>query len=213
MKSTKSQAALEFLITYGWAILGVLVVIGALVYFGVFNITKQADAYCYMGDQLKCEDFVIRSDGRVAMQVRNNFGVPIDIANVTITSDYGSTTDKTNMVLQNIQVENKSVIQQTNIGLGSLFEINGEMSISNLNMPTSKTQKLKVTVYFARSGSTVYHPISGDIYAFVVPAGTCSDGIRNCHYGNGNANGCETGIDCGHVADPGGMICGVQCGP
>lgn len=33
----KSQAAMEFLMTYGWAILVVLVFLGALTYFGVFN--------------------------------------------------------------------------------------------------------------------------------------------------------------------------------
>jgi hypothetical protein len=33
----KSQAAMEFLMTYGWAILVVLVAIGVLAYFGVFN--------------------------------------------------------------------------------------------------------------------------------------------------------------------------------
>ena len=36
-KSRKSQAALEFLMTYGWAVLVVLVVIGVLAYFGVLN--------------------------------------------------------------------------------------------------------------------------------------------------------------------------------
>lgn len=35
MKSNKSQAAMEFLMTYGWAILIVLIAIGALAYFGV----------------------------------------------------------------------------------------------------------------------------------------------------------------------------------
>ena len=33
----KGQAAMEFLMTYGWAILVVLVAIGALAYFGVLS--------------------------------------------------------------------------------------------------------------------------------------------------------------------------------
>jgi len=37
MLSKKSQAALEFLMTYGWAILVVLVAVGALAYFGVLS--------------------------------------------------------------------------------------------------------------------------------------------------------------------------------
>jgi len=37
LSNRKSQAALEFLMTYGWAILVVLIAIGALAYFGVLS--------------------------------------------------------------------------------------------------------------------------------------------------------------------------------
>ena len=37
MRNNKSQAAMEFLMTYSWAILVVLVAIGALAYFGVLG--------------------------------------------------------------------------------------------------------------------------------------------------------------------------------
>lgn len=37
MKNKKSQAAMEFLMTYGWAILVVLAAIAALAYFGVLK--------------------------------------------------------------------------------------------------------------------------------------------------------------------------------
>ena len=33
----KSQAAMEFLMTYGWALLIVIIVIAALVFFGLLN--------------------------------------------------------------------------------------------------------------------------------------------------------------------------------
>ena len=39
-KSDLSQAALEFLTTYGWAILVVLIAVGALAYFGVLDLGK-----------------------------------------------------------------------------------------------------------------------------------------------------------------------------
>ena len=37
MGSKRAQAAMEFLMTYGWAILVVLAAIGALAYFGVLS--------------------------------------------------------------------------------------------------------------------------------------------------------------------------------
>ena len=81
----KGQAAIEFMMTYGWAILGVMVAIGALAYFGIFNPAKYLNDQCNFGDQLKCEDFILSTnettgDGIVAVQLRNNFGVTISIS-------------------------------------------------------------------------------------------------------------------------------------
>ena len=42
-QNKKSQVALDFLMTYGWAILVVLVAIGALAYFGVLIPDKYLD--------------------------------------------------------------------------------------------------------------------------------------------------------------------------
>jgi hypothetical protein len=42
----KGQAAMEFLMTYGWAILVVLAAIGALAYFGVLSPSKLVPDKC-----------------------------------------------------------------------------------------------------------------------------------------------------------------------
>ncbi|MCD6464227.1 hypothetical protein J7L02_01750 [Candidatus Woesearchaeota archaeon] len=54
MRFKRSQAALEFLTTYGWAILVVLVMIGALAYFGVLNPSKFAQERCAGGSIFSC---------------------------------------------------------------------------------------------------------------------------------------------------------------
>ena len=47
MNRKAESAALEFLTTYGWAFLVVLVAIGALVYFGIFQVSGVlTPAYC-----------------------------------------------------------------------------------------------------------------------------------------------------------------------
>ncbi|MBI4452521.1 hypothetical protein HY637_03765 [Candidatus Woesearchaeota archaeon] len=53
---TKSQAALEFIMTYGWAILVVLVAIGALAYFGVLSPDKFLPSKCTMQAGIACLD-------------------------------------------------------------------------------------------------------------------------------------------------------------
>jgi hypothetical protein len=43
MKNKKGQETMEFLMTYGWAILIVLIAIGALIYFGAFDKLGEAN--------------------------------------------------------------------------------------------------------------------------------------------------------------------------
>ncbi len=57
--SKKGQAAMEFLMTYGWAILVVLIAIGALAYFGVLSPEKFLPEKCVIssGSGLFCDEF------------------------------------------------------------------------------------------------------------------------------------------------------------
>lgn len=50
----KGQAAMEFLMTYGWAILVVLVAIGALAYFGVLSPAKFLPVSCTIEPGIGC---------------------------------------------------------------------------------------------------------------------------------------------------------------
>ena len=53
-KGKKSQAAMEFLMTYGWAILVVLAAIAALAYFGVLSPEKFLPEKCLMETGFTC---------------------------------------------------------------------------------------------------------------------------------------------------------------
>lgn len=59
IRHSKSQAAMEFLMTYGWAILVVLAAIGALAYFGVLNPANFVPESCTLTPTsgLACIDF------------------------------------------------------------------------------------------------------------------------------------------------------------
>ena len=54
MISKKSQSAMEYLMTYGWAILVVLIALGALFYLGVFS-PKTANS-CVASSPITCTD-------------------------------------------------------------------------------------------------------------------------------------------------------------
>ena len=54
MSNKKSQAAMEFLMTYGWALLVVLIAIVALAFFGMLNPEKFIPTKCEMAPGLTC---------------------------------------------------------------------------------------------------------------------------------------------------------------
>ncbi len=54
----KGQAATEFLITYGWAIMVVLLVTGAFSYFGFFDVELFIEDSCFFGQNFgECDEF------------------------------------------------------------------------------------------------------------------------------------------------------------
>ena len=78
MINKKSQAALEFLMTYGWAILVVLVAVGALAYFGVLSPDKFMPAKCLVQSGLACLDHKATANSLV-LRVQNSLGFDIVI--------------------------------------------------------------------------------------------------------------------------------------
>lgn len=80
---TKAQAAMEFLMTYGWAILVVLVAIGALAYFGVLNPGKYLPSSCTVTPGISCEDFVVNGAADTAIIILRN-GMGEDLTSVAV---------------------------------------------------------------------------------------------------------------------------------
>ena len=82
----KSQAAMEFLMTYGWAILVVLVAIGALAYFGVLSPDRFLPSRCTLPAGIACVDHEVTDpgsgSGNVYIVVRNGLGYDIDTISI-----------------------------------------------------------------------------------------------------------------------------------
>jgi hypothetical protein len=80
----KGQAAMEFLLTYGWAILAALVVIGALAYFGVLNPQRLVPTRCDIPGNIKCVDKLIdQANARVQLRLQNAVGNTIRLDSIS----------------------------------------------------------------------------------------------------------------------------------
>lgn len=66
----RGQVAMEFIMTYGWAILAVLVAIGALAYFGVLSPQRAIPERCILETGFNCRDFIVEEEDANLMQVR-----------------------------------------------------------------------------------------------------------------------------------------------
>ncbi|MBL7055996.1 hypothetical protein ISS07_03745 [Candidatus Woesearchaeota archaeon] len=82
--SNKGQAALEFLTTYAWAFLVILIMIGALAYFGVLSPSKLLPDRCNFGTEINCVDFGATfgngNAGTINLRLKNSVGDAIIIA-------------------------------------------------------------------------------------------------------------------------------------
>lgn len=74
MVNKKAQAALEFLMTYGWAILVVLAAIGALAYFGVLSPSNFLPDQCTATSGIGCLGKPSISNTAVIFTVTNGLG-------------------------------------------------------------------------------------------------------------------------------------------
>jgi len=154
-KGVKAQAALEFLTTYGWAFLVILVMIAALAYFGILNPSKLLPDRCNFGTEIECMDYKITSGatGTIDLRLKNNVGETIT------TTEIAASTDKTASLctassITNWQRGNVSNLQFTSCNFESEGMVKGDKGKVDI----------EITYYAVKSGATYAHTVKGDIY-------------------------------------------------
>jgi len=87
----RSQAALEFLTTYGWAFLVILIMMSTLAYFGILNPSKLLPDRCNFGAEIGCNKNTMivsnADDNTLTMRLSNNFGVGVVVTAARVTTD------------------------------------------------------------------------------------------------------------------------------
>ncbi len=154
MKLKRGQVALEFLTTYGWAIMVVMVMIGALAYFGVFNIKEQLPERCSFGAQLNCRDWII-STSNVTILITNNFQDSIDISefNATMADDSCICTASSLPVT---------------IDSGRDAQLSAD-SCSGCSLTEGSKVKFEATIVYRKTTGSFGHIQKGEIFATVMP--------------------------------------------
>ena len=74
---------MEFLMTYGWAILVVLIAISALAYFGVLSPGKFLPTSCTISPGIGCDDFKVTTT-TIQLILRNGMGDDVTAVNIAL---------------------------------------------------------------------------------------------------------------------------------
>jgi hypothetical protein len=151
----KAQAASEFLMTYGWVILAVMLAISALAYLGVFD-SKMVIEKCLSEFGMDCVDKAVVTESGVAFALRQNLGFDAEISELSSSlcndrkGGVSGTTDTLilNDIFQPFNVSNNEVFR---LGLGCSLN-KGEIykdsiSFAYINKETGLTHRNSVEIY------------------------------------------------------------------
>lgn len=158
-KNKKSQAALEFLTTYGWAVLLIMVTIAAFVYFNVTNPKESLPERCNFGPEFQCMDFQISgTQDKLILSLKSVVPNPIIITGAEVQSDSNIPYSCTPQALP-MDFARGAPVTFTFSGCNS--------QAAGLTAGKKAKIRIKLTYYDARSGSSFPHAVMGEIYGTV----------------------------------------------
>jgi hypothetical protein len=87
----RGQAAVEYLMTYGWVVLALVIVIGVLFSTGIFSPNYMAADECNFGNNLKCSATLFNEGGhtKIIMNVFNGFPYGVKVTGVALSTQDG----------------------------------------------------------------------------------------------------------------------------
>jgi hypothetical protein len=153
-KKKRAQAAMEFLMTYGWAILVVLAAIGALAYFGVLSPDRFLPEKCTLPSGFACLDFKALGTAGFLLVVQNSAGIDMENISVNITdSTTAGTTGQTYIYNSTYKDVNSSVLA------------NGQKSTYYVNVAGLSQGKFKgnININYVNKQTGISHPVSGEL--------------------------------------------------
>ncbi|MEM2963215.1 MAG: hypothetical protein QXW70_00760 [Candidatus Anstonellales archaeon] len=85
MRILRAQAGLDFLMTYGWALLLIVLVVGALFALGVFDMENFIGSKAIGFTQVGVSAWRIEEGGAMSIQLRNAVGSDIEVVKINAT--------------------------------------------------------------------------------------------------------------------------------
>ncbi len=111
-KSKKGQAGLDFLMTYGWALLLIVLIVGALFALGVFNVGSFTGSKAAGFTEVAPIGWRVATDGTMTVQFANHVGTNINVTNITATLGTQTINDNTSFTISSGENSNTITVGQ-----------------------------------------------------------------------------------------------------
>lgn len=166
----RGQAAMEFLMTYGWAILVVLAAIGALAYFGVLSPDKFLPDKCSAAPPFSCTQYKLSAaSNTVAITLTANSGTDITPSSVTMSCDGVTIKQADGDTLNASGVVGTTVLPNGNSftlsWTGATLQSANCGGVSGSALQAGNKFKATYLLNYTKSGETVSHTATGSIQA------------------------------------------------
>ncbi len=161
---------MEFLMTYGWAILVVLVAIAALAYFGVFSPDRWLPTSCTMSPGFSCTEFkLVNTDGasgcangNVMFTVRNGIGTAVERVGILL-EPTETTATCTRATAESFIFDAALPAGNNGMDDGVAYELNFCCDNLNVQSPVGTRWKARISLTYTKAGESVDHTVLGDI--------------------------------------------------
>jgi len=157
MRMRKGQTAMEYLMTYGWAILIIMVVLAVLFYLGVLN--PQIPSQCIFPAGISCSTYKISADtGKLTLQIGQGTGKTIRVTGVSCTQN--SSASYTTSAF--ISYSNIGGTASTNVTIPSgstgfiADPVNGAAGVSNVTCTDTNNLALGTTTIGTQYNGKIY---------------------------------------------------------
>jgi len=201
----RGQSAMEFLMTYGWAILIMLVVIAVLFYVGVLNPRNVAPNSLTLPAGFSAYDYAINENGYLVLDLGQGTGSSITVTQIACTTE-----DATSGVPVNARIQSG---KHAMVATGSNIPCQGAED--------GVYYKGYVHIWYTTYGSSIPHKITGDIGYRVGGQATGSGGYTPVatntpsQTGDPNGSACNDSSTCQSGYCNNGCCCasGTCCNP
>lgn len=160
----KGQSAVEYITTYGWALVALVIVIAAIMGSGIFSPDFFITEKCELGTNIPCQAAVYNSGGetRIAIELLNGFPYEIKIRSLDVAFSDGSDSFS-------------GFRSDVSLSSGDTETFEGRLSGSTLE--DNEIKQLNARVVYVSCApelgdtcSTTEHTITGRIVAKVIPS-------------------------------------------